>query len=247
MARDRKSDNRNLKEIGKTIKNIEGLHFSTSLLSGQLLAPDQSCRKVSKILSDISSAPGSQDAISLLATTNSIQDLAFLRGSSAELGVKALRPVDAKSDEFVIARCIYEGRWREELCVLYAKDQHIMFFAPLAKRPSLAVSFDEIISARFCEETPLCPLPGLYTLAIDTAWKCHYLTFLEHAQRESFLRTLNDALIKVESGVDSKQARKVAPQFESYRLSFEASLTGTAGKWRSVSTGKKSKHKRQRR
>jgi hypothetical protein len=204
---------------------------------------------VSQILLDISNTPSSQWVILQLAGTNSTQDLSFLRGSSAELGVKPLKQVDPVSDiSCVIARCIYDGRWREELCVLYTKDRHLAFYAPLAKKPSLAVSFEEITSARVvCEEHRTTPLPGLYTLAIDTAWKCHYLTFLEVTGREYFLKNLNDALFHaVNEETNPRHSRKVAPEFESYRMSLETSLTGTVGKWRAVSTGKKSNHKKQR-
>ena len=236
--------------IGRAIKNVEGRsNFSASLL--QLLAPDQSCRKVSQILFDISTTPNktAQDAISLLARTNSTQDLTFLRGSSAELGVKPLKSVDPKFDvECVVARCIYEGRWREELCVLYTREAHIAFYAPLAKKPSLVVSFDEIMSARKCgDDTQLSPLPGLYALAIDTAWHCHYYTFLEASTRDSFLKRLNNALFHMDNENHPQKTQKVAQEFESYRMSLETSLTGTAGKWRAVRTGKKSKHKKQRR
>ena len=72
--------------IDRAIKNIECTgKLSTSLLSRQLLAPDQSCRKVSQIISDISNTPSSQWAISPLAETNSTHDLSFLRGFAAEL------------------------------------------------------------------------------------------------------------------------------------------------------------------
>ena len=107
----RSSNRRQIKMIGRAIKNIEGKgNFSTSLLSGQLLASDQSCRKVSQILSIVS-----QDAIPILASAHSNLDLAFLRGSSAELGVNPIKSVDQKVDvDCIIARCMYAGKWREE-------------------------------------------------------------------------------------------------------------------------------------
>mmetsp|Transcript_11262 Transcript_11262/g.20625 ORF Transcript_11262/g.20625 Transcript_11262/m.20625 type:complete len:623 (+) Transcript_11262:1240-3108(+) len=248
----RRSDKGQIKMIGKAIKNIEGRgNFSTSFLSGQLLPPDQSCRKVSRILSDMSSTPNNSapvlDAISLLATTNSAQDLSFLRGGSAELGVKPLKLVDSKFDvDCVVARCIYSGRWCEELCVLYTKGSHLAFYAPLAKKPSLVVSFEEIMSARKCEDDESCqnPLPGLHLLSIDTAGKCHYLSFLLHAKRDNFLKSLNDALFYTNS--QPYQSCKVAQEYESYRMSLETSLTGTVGKWRTVSI-RKNKQKKQRR
>jgi hypothetical protein len=147
----------------------------------------------------------------------------------------------------LIARCIYEGRWREELCVLYTKDRYLTFYAPLGKYPSLAISFDEITAARVCDEiNEFYPLPGLHTLAIDTAWKCHYISFLEIAGRDNFLKCLNDALFFT-AIVETKPGRQVASEFDSYRMSLENSLTGTVGKWRTVSISKKSKHKKQRR
>jgi hypothetical protein len=204
---------------------------------------------VSHILTGISNTSNSLWAISQLAVAKSSQDLTFLRGGSAELGVKPLKQVDPVSDvSYVIARCIYEGRWREELCILHTKDRHVAFYGPMSKKPNLAVSFEEITSARKCDEhNARCPLPGLFTLAIDTVWKSHYLTFLEETGREFFWKNLNDALFHTVYESSSGYTRKVAPEFESYRMSLETSLTGTVGKWRAVSTGKNSNHKRQRR
>lgn len=245
----RRISNKGHRESLKAIKSIEDIgNFATDGLPGQLLPPDQSCRKVSRLLSDASKAPNSQWAISQLAESSSTQDLAFLRGSSAELGVKPLKQVNPLSDICcLIARCIYEGRWCEELCVLYTNDRYITFYAPLGKYPSLAISFDEITAARVCDEiNEFYPLPGLHTLAIDTAWKCHYISFLEIAGRDNFLKCLNDAIF-LTAIVETKPGRKVASEFDSHRMSLENSLTGTIGKWRTVSISKKSKHKKQRR
>lgn len=238
-----------MKIIRRAIKNIENTgKISTSLNSGMLVSPDQSCRQMSHILLNLCTLPSIQGSIALLAATNSTEDVAFLRGSSAELGVKPLQPINPTFDvDCLIVRCIYAGHWREELCVLYTKDQYIAFYAPLSKKPSVAVSFEEIMAARTCDEgSENCPLPGLYFVAIDTTWKCHYLAFLEAKQRENFLSRLNDALFHAITE-NHQSTRHVLPEFESYRMSLETSLTGTAGKWRAVSTGKNSKHKKQRR
>lgn len=130
--------------------------------------------------------------------------------------------------------------------ILYTNDQHIAFYPPLGKKPCLAISFDEILSARSCEEedTVSCPLPGLFFLAIDTAYKCHYLIFLEVQQRENFLQKLNDALFHM--GNES-HSRKKTKEFESFRMSLETSLTGSVGKWRAVTTGSKGKDKKKQR
>ncbi len=55
---------------------------------------------MSQILSSISNGTslGSQDAVAMLASTTSTLDVAFLRGGSAELGIKPLIPVDPKAD-----------------------------------------------------------------------------------------------------------------------------------------------------
>ena len=244
----KRSDKSQMKTIGRAIKSAEG-RFSPSLLSGQLLPQDLNCRKVSQILSELSNGLNSSapvlDAIASLATSACAQDLAFLRGSSAELGVKPLKSPDPTVDvESVVARCAYDGRWVEELCVLYTEESHIALYSPLAKKPSLVVSFEEIISARKCDEGESCPLPGFQVLAIDTPWKCHYLAFLDHSERDNFLNRLNDALFHA-----SKDGRpSVAREYEGFMMSLEASLTGgTTGKYRPVSINKKSKNKRQRR
>lgn len=242
----RRADKSHMKMIGRAIKNIENTgKISTSLLSGQLLSPDQSCRKMSHFLLN---SCNTSSITSMLAATNSTEDFAFLRGGSAELGVKPLQPIDPTFDvDCLIARCIYDGHWREELCVLHTKEQYIALYAPLSKKPSVTVSFEEIMAARKCDESSACPLPGLHFLAIDTTWKCHYLAFLDADQRDNFMSRLSDALFHAGNGSVPSQFRKVLPEFESYRMSLETSLTGTAGKWRAVSTGKNSKHSKQRR
>lgn len=245
----RSSNRRQIKMIGRAIKNIEGKgNFSTSLLSGRLLASDQSCRKVSQILSNIASSNQSQDAIPILASAHSNLDLAFLRGSSAELGVNPIKSVDPNVDvDCVIARCMYAGKWREEYCVLYTNDQHIAFYGPLAKKPSLAVSFDEILSASIIEENPSCPLPGYHLLSINTTWKCQYLAFLDVKSRDNFLGRLNNALFHTMGNSHHSSTQKVAQEFESYRMSLETSLTGAKGKWCAVSIHGKKAKKQQRR
>lgn len=233
--------------IGRAIKNIEG-H-----ISGQLQAPDQSCCKVSEILWNMSTTTQSNpaqiiDAISSLATSTTSQDSAFLRGSSAELGVKPLEPVDPTSDvDCVVGRCIYEGRWREELCVLYTKGNHLAFYAPLSKKPNLVVSFDEILSARKCDQADNYPLPGFHCLSIDTCLKCHYFVFLEESERDSFLARLNEALFHSNEEGQPLPSRKIAPEYERCRLSLESSLTGTVGKWHRIHVSKKSKQQKKQR
>ena len=104
------SDRRQIKMIGRALKK-SGNSLS-SIHSGQLLASDKVCRQISTILSDVS-----DNGISLLVSTNTQLESAFLRGNSAEIGVKTLANIDQKVDtEYIVARCIYDGKLREEYC-----------------------------------------------------------------------------------------------------------------------------------
>ena len=241
----RKKSDYHVKALVKATKRFDGPSSS-----GQLLTPDHMCRKVSHLLSEISSlalpSERTTEAIFDLVSTNSQSDLEFLRGGSAELGVVPLETINVDFDcEFVVARSIWEGRWREEVCALYSGGGHLSFYAPLTKKPSLVVSFDEIISVRTCDpDTESNPLPGLHILAIDTAWRCHYLAFLEATALESFSSKLRNSLFLTK---DQAQQNK-AQEWETFQLSLESALTGTVGpKWASVSTGRKSHQKKQRR
>jgi len=242
----RKKSESHVKALVKAMKRFDGPSSS-----GQLLTPDKYVRKVSHLLSEISSLASlpsvrTIEAITTLVNTNSQSDLAFLRGGSAELGVVPLETIDVDFDcEFVVARSIWEGRWREEVCALYSKGGHLSFYAPLTKKPSLVVSFDEIISVRKCDPDPEAnPLPGLNILAVDTAWRCHYLAFLEATGLESFSSKLRSSLFHRKELTQQNKAR----EWETFQLSLESALTGTIGpKWASVSTGRKSHLKKQRR
>ncbi len=239
----RKKSDSHAKALIKAMKRFDGPSGA-----GQLLTPDQMCRKASHLLSEISSlaSPSERtiEAISALVNTNSQSDVEFLRGSSAELGVVPLETINFDC-EFIVARSIWEGRWREEVCTLYSRGGHLSFYAPLTKKPSLVVSFDEIISVRECDPNPEAnPLPGLYILAVDTAWRCHYLAFLEAAALESFSSKLKNSLYLSKDQTQQNKAR----EWETFQLSLESALTGTIGpKWASVSTGRKSHQKKQRR
>ena len=241
----RKKSDYHAKALVKAMKGFDG-----PAGSGQVLTPDQMCRKVSHLLTEISSlalpSERTTEAISALVNTNSQSDVEFLRGGSAELGVVPLETINVEFDcEFVVARNIWEGRWREEVCALYTRGGHLSFYAPLTKKPSLVVSFDEIISVRECNpDTKANPLPGLHILAIDTAWRCHYFAFLEATALESFSSKLKNSLYLTKDQAQQNKAR----EWETFQLSLESALTGTIGpKWASVSTGRKSHQKKQRR
>jgi hypothetical protein len=230
---------------------MEGWYCS-DMHSGQLTAPDLSKEKISQILHQLSmnKSPAVLEALSSFSRTSSEQDLAFLRGCSAELGVIPLKPVDAEVDyDCICARAIWEGRWREECCMIYGVDNHIAFYASLSRSPTLVVGFEEILAVRKCDLKPeLSPLPGLPLLSIDTTWRCHYLAFLSDADRDSFLQKINDMIFHAQSSRHlTTQTGKIAQVWEGYKMSLETSFTGSGGKWAPVMIGKKSKQKRQRR
>ena len=228
---------------------MEG-RYCSEMHSGQLTAPDLSREKISQILHQlsISKSPSISDALSSFVRNDSDQDVSFLRGCSAELGVIPLKAVDADVDyDCICARGIWEGRWREECCVIYGKDDHIAFYAPQSRKPSLVVSFEEILSVRKCELVPeASPLAGLPLLSIDTTWRCHYLAFLDDDTMEYFIKKLNDSMYHAQAEDSINQTRKVAREWESYKMSLETSLTGSGGKWAPVVVGKKSKQKKPR-
>lgn len=230
-------------------KSMEG-QYCSEIHSGQLTAPDLSREQISQILYQLSMNKSSAvlEGLASFVKASSEHDLAFLRGSSAELGVIPLKAIDAENDyDCIVARGIWEGRWREECCVVYGKDNHLAFYAPLTRKPTLVVTFEEILSVRKCHpKAESDPLPGLSLLSIDTIWRCHYLAFLNTEEREKFLRIVNDAMYHAETKDPTKQTRKIAQEWESYKMSLETSLTGSGGKWAPVMVGKKSKQKRQR-
>jgi len=236
-----------IRTVNKALKSMKGQLTSTA---ASMLPPEESCRKISDILSALSSNNSSKgvEAIRLLVKSNNSKDVAFLRGSSAELGVIPIEPIENKVDtQCIVARCIWDSHWREELCVVYPKGHHLAFYAPLTKKPSLVVSFEEIIGVRKCN--PLAgtnPLPGFHLLSIDTAWRCHYLAFAEETEIDSFFSRLNDAMFR---SSESKAKKSKAQGWENYQMSLETALTGLGihSKWTPVTTGKKSKQKKPRR
>ena len=250
IGRRKRSHKAQMKSLGKTLKTIQGQgHLKGHATAGSLLFPDQSCRLVSSILSQISSISSNSllvnETISTLISASSAQDLAFLRGCSAELGVRPLLPVDPKSDiDCVVARCLYDGRWVEELCIFYTDARHLAFYSPISKKPSLVVTLDEIEAARSLDDNETLPLPTHFSVAIDTTLKCHYITFLTSSHRENFIAKLNGILTADEGLVENGRGSEV----EAYQMPLEAALTtvGMATKWESVRTGKKSKQKKQR-
>ena len=254
IGRRKRSHKSQMKSLGKTLKTIQGQgHLKGHATAGSLLFPDQSCRLVSSILSQISSISSNpllvNETISTLTSASSAHDLAFLRGCSAELGVRPLLSVDPKSDtDCVVARCLYDGRWVEELCIFYTDARHLAFYSPLSKKPSLVVTLDEIEAVRILDDNETFPLPTYFSAAIETTLKCHYITFLTSTHREDLIAKLNGILTDENQSNTGLVQNGKGSEFEAYKMPLEAALTttGMPTKWENVKTGKKSKQKKQR-
>ena len=98
-------------------------------MAGQLSAPDQSCRIVSHVLSEMS-VTASEESVISDTVTNAISSLLgqssefdswFLRGGCLELGVIPLTSENSElpPTECIVARCLWDSHWHEEACLEY--------------------------------------------------------------------------------------------------------------------------------
>ena len=215
------------------------------LIAGQLCAPDASCKTVSHILEEISSiAEAGTDAITLnlvqsQAESSSELQSWFLRGDSIELGIAPAKTNDNVLADVVVARCMWESHWREEWCALYPS--RIEFYAPFTKKPSNALSLDDVQSVRHIQpEGSANPLPGFPIIVIETVCRCHYLAFLDDASRKDFDTAIKVAVFNSKSG-DRKSDISSAYLWQS--LSSHDVVSSGRGKWATVSSSKKRKHR----
>lgn len=232
------------------VKETLKLQQSTNqVMAGQLTAPDQSVRIVSNILSNLSSiamsdstSESSIHAASLLSSQLvpvSEFDLWFLRGDSVELGVVPM--IDENSGnlngEYVVARCLWESHWREEVCLIY--ENILTLNVPLSKKACLKLSYIEIQQVRLvCASDDLNPLPGFPLISIETASHCHYLAFADEEGRANFQGKLNSAIFSCPQANGGVQTDTLKGH---YWKSFQPSLSEDYGKWASIvsSKGKK--------
>ncbi len=95
------------------------------------------------------------------------------------------------------------------------------------------------------------PLPGLPLLVLETAWRCHYLAFGSLQSREKFVNNINTAIFACiphnatsEKGHNlSKADKKENFRWQSFQAAIQSSLSNGRGKWKTVSSSQKKKHR----
>jgi len=167
-------------------------------------APDQSTRILSAFVKEMrdSNRDRTMDILCAQLQRASELDAWFLQGGAAELGVTPNK--DKKpAYEGVCARALWESHWREEYCGVY--DTHVAFFAPLGKKPVFFLHHRDILGVRTLPSEK-SPVPGLYTIAIDTPGRVTYLAFSEEDKVQNFAAQLKVATFRFGSdGLDFRE------------------------------------------
>jgi hypothetical protein len=239
--------------VNKTLKtiNCEDADFLSNVVAGELSAPDQSCRVVSHILRELSSDDVKGDAASFAARNHALSkfinltsdlDNWFLTGGPIELGVSPSKLEGSNLvAEYVVARCLWESHWQEEACLLY--DNCVAFYEPLARKPCFVIQFLDIRNIRDLDlnDMEMNPLQGFPTLAIETPWKCHYLTFSGEKKRSDFHLKLNAAIF---SEPETERMAKKDSLWKAHECQgFQTSVKPTVAyksKWANITSAKKS-------
>jgi Protein of unknown function (DUF1769)/Protein of unknown function, DUF547 len=237
----------------RTIRMLER-HPKSSILAGELSAPEQSCRTVSNMLSKISSYPMAplddriSDMLHSVVDTPSEFDLSFLRGSAAHVGVSPTKKDSAHGSllwESLVARSLWESHWREEWCGVY--EYGLTFYAPLTETPCLELAYSDIKLVRFLDAGSMSPLAGYPLLVIETAWLCHYCAFLNNQARlrvhEKLEQIRSTAMTNDDSFVASGEERDLveARFWQGFQTTIQYSQTFGGGKWANIQSGSKSK------
>lgn len=212
-------------------------------LAGELSPLDHSRYTLSKILEHHCSPPSSSDLplVSMHLGKPSELDLWFLQGSSRELGLVTSKKHEKIIGEGIVARCLWESRWREEVCLI--KSACIEFYAPLLRKPFSVSHLDIQLVREVDKDETMNPLPGLKLIAIETVWRCHYLAFLDENTRDLFQSTLDGAILGYKSKNSSHTSNADAWTARIWQ-DFQPSISGY--KWASLSLSKKSKRPKPR-
>ena len=236
---------------GSTNANDPDSMEAFSSLAGELSAPEQSRHTVSNMLLRMSCIPRSSEyhtsfnhLLNAQIGFSSNHDQSFLRGNVLDLGVTPNKKNGEVVVASIVARCLWEGHWREEWCALY--ERTIMFYTPLTDTPSLELSLADIQSFRMLDIGSASPLPGLPILVIETAWQCYYIAFLNDDSRVQFHEKLGDTRATFDrtvSGHQGEQELLKARFWQGFQSSFESSLSGGKGKWAEIVYAKRKKRR----
>jgi hypothetical protein len=233
----------------KRRRNLDKLvHVPNKLMAGQLSAPDQSCRIVSHVLSELSATASEQsaisdnmtDAICSLFAHSSEFDSWFLRGGCLELGVVPLKVeiIESPATECIVARCLWDSHWREEACMVY--NSSVSFYAPLSKKPSFVLYKIDIQKIRIIDDNSQTnPLSGFPMIAIETALRCHYLAFVDDEVRMGFYNRLTLKGTTLQGDSLSKELLRGVNMWQGIQESSNASVYGSRGKWAPVISSKR--------
>lgn len=108
-----------------------------------------------------------------------IFDTWLLRGGATEIGV-VISAKPPHLQQCLVARCLWESHWREELAVLYPT--HISFYPPLSRKPIWVFPLADLVQVRVMQREN--PLPGLFVLCLEGLGRCHYLCFSTAISRD---------------------------------------------------------------
>lgn len=248
--------NRSIKRVEKVESMLINEDDPTSILVGELSAPEQSCRTVSNMLSRMSSVPPNSSVATGFTTLLASQvqsksqfDNTFLKGGSVELGVIPNKDISDKGlwvYDCLVARCLWESHWREEWCGV--QKTRVVFYAPLTKEPVLDIAFKDIQRVRVVNPGHRSPLPGYPFLAIETAWSCHYMAVASEDARVTLKAKLEDAIScfsKSETQNLSERDTELwnARLWQGLQDSLESSLSSGRGKWADVHSTQKLKRR----
>jgi hypothetical protein len=128
-----------------------------------------------------------------------IFDTWFLRGGAAEIGVTVSSKMP-HLHQCLVARCLWESHWREELAVLYPT--HISFYAPLSRKPIWVLPLADLMKVRVMQREN--PLPGLFVLCLECLGRCHYVCFSTPLLRDVWASAIMEQL-----GTSPTEVRKL--------------------------------------
>jgi hypothetical protein len=140
--------------------------------------------------------------------------------------------------EYIVARALWESHWREEACIIY--DSCIDFYQPLSSKTCFSIPFYDIQRVRRVDSGSTGPLAGRPILAIETAWKCHYLVLCTHEVLTDFFNILNASIFSHGEEV-FQQDEWNAHMWQGVQSSADNS--GDSAKWANIGSSSKKKQR----
>jgi len=134
-----------------------------------------------------------------------------------------------------VARALWDSHWREEACIVH--ESCIDFYSPLTSKACFSIPFYDIQCVRRVEErSGVNPLSGFPLVAVETAWKCHYLAFSNEEIQTNFFDILNAAIFSNVQDLHKEEEWK-AHMWQEVQSSADSS--GETSKWANIVSSKK--------